>query len=97
MRGLVLIGISAAHRAASGISEGDLVDVNLELDIEPRVVSVPPDLAKALDLELAVRAAFERMPFGLRRKNVALVEGAKTAEVRLRRIAKLLATLRAID
>ncbi len=32
MRGKSLIGISAANRAASGIAEGDIVQVNLELD-----------------------------------------------------------------
>src|SRR5262245_20348800 len=34
--GKYLVGISAANRAASSISEGDLVEVLIELDEEPR-------------------------------------------------------------
>jgi hypothetical protein len=42
----------------------------------------------------ATRAAFDRLPFGLRRKHVASVEEAKAPEIRARRIAKLVETLR---
>jgi hypothetical protein len=93
MRGQCLVGISAANRTASGISEGDLVEVHLQLDEEPRVVSEPADLKSALDQDPRVRAKFERLPPGLRRKHVASVEGAKTTAVRDRRIAKLVQTL----
>ena len=94
MRGQRLVGISAANRAASGIAEGDVVEVDLKLDTEPRVVPEPPDLAKALNDDPEARAAFERLPYGLRRKHVAAIEEAKTPEVRQRRIAKLVATMR---
>src|SRR5262245_10176447 len=49
MRGQSLIGISAANRKASGISEGDRVEVAIELDSEPRTVHEPPDVAAALN------------------------------------------------
>ena len=49
MGGRFIVGISAANRAASGIAEGDVVEVGLRLDAEPRVVAEPPDLADALD------------------------------------------------
>jgi hypothetical protein len=94
MRGRCLVGISAANRAASGISEGDVVEVALKLDTEPRIVPEPPDLAKALNYAPAARAAFDRLPYGLRRKHVAAIEEAKAPEVRLRRIAKLVTTMR---
>ena len=94
MRGRCLVGISAANRAASGISEGDVVEVALKLDTEPRIVPEPPDLAKALNDAPAARAAFDRLPYGLRRKHVAAIEEAKAPEVRLRRIAKLVTTMR---
>lgn len=93
MRGLHWIGISAAHRKASGVSEGDLVEVLLELDAAPRTVEEPEDLASALDTQQALRAAFERLPFGLRCKHIASIEDAKSPETRLRRIAKLLSEL----
>ena len=94
MRGQRLVGISAANRAASGIAEGDVVEVDLKLDTEPRVVPEPPDLAKALNDDPEARAVFERLPYGLKRKHVAAIEEAKTPEVRQRRIAKLVATMR---
>jgi len=94
MRGQCLVGISAANRVASGISKGDVVAVDLKLDTEPRVVPEPPDLAKALNDSPAARAAFDRLPYGLKRKHVAAIEAAKAPEVRLRRIAKLVTTMR---
>jgi uncharacterized protein YdeI (YjbR/CyaY-like superfamily) len=94
MRGQCLVGISAANRAASGIAEGDVVEVDLQLDAEPRVVPEPPDLAKAMDDDPEARAAFDRLPYGFKRKHVAAIEDAKTSEVRQRRIAKLVTTMR---
>src|SRR5262249_50226810 len=48
MSGKRLIGLSAANRKASGIAEGDLVEVGVALDEEPRMVSEPADVAAAL-------------------------------------------------
>ncbi|HEY2359234.1 MAG TPA: YdeI/OmpD-associated family protein [Phenylobacterium sp.] len=93
MRGQILVGISAENRAGAGISEGETVEVDLELDEAPREVAEPADLAAALDAAAEVRAAFVRLPFGLKRKYVAEIEQAKNAETRLRRISKLVATL----
>lgn len=93
MRGMYLIGISAAHRKASAIAEGDVVEVLLELDLEPRTVEEPADVASALNQRKALRTAFESLPFGLRRKHIASIEEAKSPETRARRIAKLVSDL----
>ena len=95
MRGQRLIGISAANRRAAGIVEGDIVEVDLQLDREPRDVPLPSDLADALDGAPEAGAAFDRLPFGLKRRHVAEIEEAKSADVRQRRIGKLVTTLRA--
>jgi uncharacterized protein YdeI (YjbR/CyaY-like superfamily) len=95
MRGQRLIGISAANCAAAGVAEGDIVEVDLQLDREPRDVALPPDLADALNDAPEARAAFDRLAFGLKRKHAAEIEDAKSLEVRRRRIAKLVATLTA--
>ena len=94
MRGQCLVGISAANRAASGIAEGEVVEVDLELDTEPRVVPEPADLARGPDDDPEARAAFDRLPYGLRRRHVAAIEEAKATEVRQRRIARLVAAMR---
>src|SRR5580658_2499793 len=93
MRGQCLIGISAANRAAARIAEGDTVDVDVQLDREPREVSLPSDLVEALNGAPNARTAFDRLPFGLKRKHAADIETAKSAEVRQRRIGKFVATL----
>ena len=94
MGGRFVVGISAANRAASGIALGDEVEMTLDLDTEPRVVAEPADLVEALDADPVAREAFDRWPYGLRRKHVAGVEDAKTPETRERRITRLIATLR---
>src|SRR5215210_7901714 len=43
-----MIGVSQAHREASGLKPGDQIEVTLELDTEPRTVEVPADLMDAL-------------------------------------------------
>ena len=93
MRGLKLIGISAANRAAAGVNEGDTVEVELVLDTAPREVEEPADLAAALKASKSARAAFDALPFGLRQKHVRSIEEAKSPEVRARRVAKLVETL----
>ena len=93
MRGQHLIGISAANRAAARISEGDIIEIDVELDEAPRDVAEPADLAEALNNCPQARASFDRLPFGLRQKHVRTIEEAKSAEVRERRIGKLIVTL----
>jgi len=93
MRGQVLIGISAAHREAAGIAEGDEIEVELVLDTAPREVEEPDDLKQALDANPTARAAFARLAFGLKGKHVRDIEAAKSPEVRARRIARLVETL----
>ncbi len=49
--GAFMIGVSAENRAGANVLGGDEVDVDLELDTEPRVVTEPPDFAAALDAD----------------------------------------------
>jgi len=93
MRGQRLIGISTANRAGARIAEGDIVEVDLQPDREPRDVSLPSDLLHALNGAPAARIAFERLPLGLKRKHAANIEKAKSVDVRQRRIGRLVATL----
>jgi uncharacterized protein YdeI (YjbR/CyaY-like superfamily) len=58
------------------------------------VMTVPDDLAAALDAEPAARRTFDGLSYSLQRFHVESVTGAKTEETRQRRIAKSVATLR---
>jgi Domain of unknown function (DUF1905)/Bacteriocin-protection, YdeI or OmpD-Associated len=93
MGGVFMIGVSAENRQATGVVAGDEVEVDLELDTEPRVVEVPADLAEALDGSPAARQKFDRLSYSHQLQHVLAVEGAKTAETRQRRIGKTVADL----
>ena len=93
MRGQKLIGISAANRKAAGISEGDIIEVDVDLDVAPREVIEPADLNEALNSRPEAQTSFNRLPFGLRQKHITAIQEAKSAEVRERRISKLVTTL----
>ena len=92
--GRFMVGFSADHRAASGIKGGDEVDVEIELDTEPRTVDVPADLQAALDAEPMAQATFDKLSNSLKGYHVYQVTSAKTDETRHRRIEKSVATLR---
>jgi len=94
MGGVYMIGVSAQNRAGAGVGPGDTVDIDVELDSAPRVVTPPPDLAAALDKDTAVRQAFDAQSYSNRKAQVDLVEGAKADETRQRRIEKVVTTLR---
>ena len=94
MGGRYLLPLSAEHRTAAGLGAGDDVEVEIELDTEPREVAVPEDLRVALDGDPAAREAFERLSYSNRRRHVLAIEDAKTPETRRRRVVKALETLR---
>lgn len=94
MGGKFMISLSADNRAKAGVSGGDELDVDIELDTAPREVQVPPDFSAALDAEPAARATFDKLSYSNKSWHVLQVEGAKTDETRQRRIAKSVATLK---
>ena len=95
MGGAYMVGLSAAHRAASGLAGGDTVEVGVVLDTAPRTVEVPSDLAAALDADPAARATFDGLSNSNKGWHVSQFVGAKTDETRQRRIARSVDALRA--
>lgn len=94
MGGVFMIGVSAEHRAGAGVKGGDMLDIDLVLDTEPREVAVPADFKKALSRHAAARKFFEALSYSKKNGLVQSIEGAKTAETRERRIVKAIASLR---
>jgi hypothetical protein len=94
MRGRCLLGLSNANRQAAGVETGEEIEVDVEVDHEPRVVVVPADFLCALEADRVAHAAFDRLPAGRKRQHVRLIEAAKRPETRHRRIATALAALR---
>jgi len=83
-----MLAISAQNRTGAGVAAGDEVDVNIELDTEPREVTVPPDFADTLDRDADAKRFFEGLSYSQKQRHVLSIEGAKTTETRQRRIAK---------
>ena len=92
--GAYMIGVSSDHRGPAGVSGGEEVEVELELDTAPRVVDVPEDLAAALKAEPAARTTFEKLSYSNKSWHVLQVTGTKNPETRARRIEKSVAALR---
>jgi len=93
-RGVFMLPLSAENREAAGVAAGDEVDVDVELDREPREVTVPPDLAAALEGDAAARRFFDGLSYSNRRRFVLSIEGARTADTRRRRIDRTVDQLR---
>jgi hypothetical protein len=93
--GRYMVGFNADHRAASGLKGGDEIEVDVEVDTEPRTVELPADFRRALDAEPVARQTFDRLSTSLKGYHVSQVTGAKTDETRQRRIEKSVATLKA--
>jgi len=94
MGGEFMLPVSAENRTSCGVAAGDEVDVDIELDTEPREVTVPPDFADALDHDAEARRFFDGLSYSQKLWHVASIEGAKAAETRQRRIAKSVTMLR---
>ena len=89
-----MLGVSAVVRENAGVAAGDEVDVDIELDTEPREVMVPPDFADVLDRDAEARRYFDGLSYSNKQRFVISIEEAKTAETRQRRIAKAVSMLR---
>ena len=88
-----MLPLSAEHRKAAGVEAGDVVEVTLELDIEPRTVEIPPDLAASLAAKPGTMAVFDTLSYTMRKEYVRQVESAKAQETRERRIANIVAKM----
>jgi bacteriocin resistance YdeI/OmpD-like protein/uncharacterized protein DUF1905 len=94
MGGRYMLGVSNETRERTGVAAGDEVDVDIELDPEPREVSVPDDFAAALDGDADARRAFDGLSYSNKRRFLIPIDEAKTSETRQRRIATTVDRLR---
>lgn len=49
MGGVFMVGVSAEHCEKGSVAGGDEVDVDIELDTQPRDLTLPPDFRVLLD------------------------------------------------
>jgi len=88
-----MVGFSADHRAASGLRGGDDVEVEIEVDNEPRTVPLPEDFQAALEADPQALATFNKLSNSNKGYHVSQVTGTKNPDTRRRRIEKSVATL----
>lgn len=94
MGGRYLLGVSVERRTAAGVSAGDVLEVDVELDTAPREVDVPEELAAALAADPAASEFWQTLSYSKQQWHVAQVTSAKTEETRDRRIEKSIGMLR---
>ena len=94
MGGEFLVGLNRAVREATGVQAGDTLQVALELDTAPREVTVPADLAAALDAEPDARRTFDGLSYSNKSWHVLQIAGAQTDGTRQRRVSKSVSALR---
>jgi hypothetical protein len=94
MGGVFMVGVSAEHREKAHVAGGDEVEVDIELDTQPREPALPDDFRHLLEAEPQAKRYFETLSYSRKQALVLPIDQAKTAETRQRRIEKALATLR---
>ena len=93
MGGVFMMPVSAEIREKAGVKAGDPLDVEIELDTEPRTIEAPEDLAVALAQDAAANTHWESLSYSKKRAIVLNVEGTKNPETRARRVEKAIAQL----
>jgi hypothetical protein len=88
MAGAYWIPVNKVNRTGAGIAAGDKIAAMMELDATPRVVTAPPDFAKALRKSPAAEQAWQRLSYSHRKAYVEAIEEAKQAATRQRRITR---------
>lgn len=78
---------SLKERTAAGVSSGETVTVDLELDAGYREVDIPPELASALE-QHNLTEVFTKLSYSHRREYARSVSEAQAPETKERRVHK---------
>ncbi|HBG74817.1 MAG: hypothetical protein A2X25_06985 [Chloroflexi bacterium GWB2_49_20] len=89
-----ILGILKEIRLAVGKSFGDMVEIILEEDTQPRSVELPADFQQALEKEPLAKAAFEKLAYTHQKEHVRAILEAKREETRRSRIIKAIEMLK---
>ena len=87
---IILKGI----REQIGKTFGDEVTISVEPDTEPRLIEIPPDLARELKEDEEAKAFFDKLSYTHQKEYVNWINEAKKQETRQNRILKTLEMLK---
>jgi hypothetical protein len=80
--------VNKSIREGAKIKAGDTISVVMERDEEPRLVTPPPDLGRALKASKDAQASWEKLSYTHQKEYAQAVAEAKRPETRARRIEK---------
>ena len=93
MGGCFLMVVNRETREGAGVRAGDTITVRMERDTEPRIVTPPADLARALKANREAQAAWDKLSYTHKKEYAGAVEEAKKPETRQRRVERAVAEL----
>jgi hypothetical protein len=96
MGGPACIPLRRSNRDAAGLSAGQAVEVRIDLDTAPRVVTPPADLVKALKAVPGAWDGWRALSFTHQREHVEAIAAAKKPETRSRRIGNAVQMIAAV-
>jgi hypothetical protein len=91
--GKYIFVVNRELRANAKVKGGEMISMEMERDDEPRIITPPPDLARALRANRAAQAAWDKLSYTHKKEHARAVEDAKRPETRVRRIEKAIAQL----
>ena len=88
-----IMAVNKELREGAKVKGGDMIDVVMERDDEPRVITPPSDFVKALKANKEAKAFWDKLSYTHQKEHVRAIEEAKKEETRKRRIEKAIEML----
>ena len=91
--GKFMLALRKAQLAECELAGGESIEVTVEPDSAPRIVTPPKELAAAMKKNAAARAGWDVMSFTHKREWAEAIADAKKSETRDKRVANAIAAL----
>jgi hypothetical protein len=85
--------LNTPMRKAAGIDVGDIANVKIEYDAEPRVVPVHPKLQQAFAKNKKAKAAFDKLTLSRQKEILRYIGSLKSEESVIKNIEKVIKNL----
>lgn len=92
--GCHILGITKEIRAKMNKSFGDTISVEIERDLEERILAIPNDMAELLRKDTTANKFFNGLSYTNRKEYVNWIESAKKKETRENRLSLFLEKLK---
>jgi bifunctional DNA-binding transcriptional regulator/antitoxin component of YhaV-PrlF toxin-antitoxin module len=86
--GVHYLGVNRDLRELVGIKAGEVVEVEILVDTDPRVIVPPDDFQAALNANPGAQVRWKKLSYSHQREHVEAIEAAKKPDTRQKRIAE---------